>query len=391
MRRVNVTPTIGPPASHCFLARRFLKASEMYFQHTRLMTVDEAPLSEGKALPPPEHPMWKGGRDTVFLGAVVPRGESRPVDVVLDGREGQTVYVRRRRDPGDPPAERIPVHPGDRVVLMQALSYAGLAMTDEVGRKDDLLTLMRIVPVRRKRRHVYGRVLRYREKDDGRRVHLRPGDIFTLSGKKLVQLDVIDSYFRPDELGYAPLTDTVWTWFHIVRATGTPGGRYVLSAARRLDTAHRRLRRIIELRRELQAASASTPGPHVRAHAFELIGEVEALVVTLNRAVDMVVVAPGRLRTSLSVPGPVASRREALVEIRNAFEHIDERALGEVRGRPDPAALSVFDQEALLERQTIRYASHQLTLPRDIPMLLRHSRQFIKRLAAQLPGVTPGT
>lgn len=63
------------------------------------MKADRASLPESKRLPAADHPMWKG-TDTVFLGQVVPKGEQKPVDVVLDGREGHVVYVRRR-DPGD--------------------------------------------------------------------------------------------------------------------------------------------------------------------------------------------------------------------------------------------------------------------------------------------------
>jgi hypothetical protein len=53
-----------------------------------VVSAEETSLSEGHALPPATHPMW-GGRDTVFLGAVVPKGATQSVEVVLDGREGQ--------------------------------------------------------------------------------------------------------------------------------------------------------------------------------------------------------------------------------------------------------------------------------------------------------------
>lgn len=127
-----------------------------------------------------------------------------------------------------------------------------------------------------------------------------------------------------------------------------------------------------------EAVGAQLAAPTGQHDPFELIGEVEALVIALNRAVDMVVDAPSRLQTSLPIPRPVTSRRKALLEIRNAFEHIDERALGEVRGRPNPEALTVFDQGQLLERGTIRYGPHRLSLGADVPMLLRHSRKYIR-------------
>lgn len=344
------------------------------------MPTDE-PIQEGQALPPSDHPIWEG-RDTAYLGEVVPTGATTPVEVLLDGREGNVVFVRRR-DPGEA-TNRAPVHPGDRVVLMTAVSHASLAITSEVGRKDDLLTAMRVIPTRRSKGHVYGRVLRYGEKDTGRRVHLRPGDNFTLSGKKITTLDLVDSWARPQEFGYAPITDTVWTWFTIVHIPDSEARRYVLAVARRLDSAHRRFVRVRQLREEIGAMTEQDPGPRIRALLFELIGEMESAVVAIGRAVDMVAGAPSSLSLATPpVPRSVTIRRDTIREFRNAYEHIDDRALGRVRGQPNPTALTIFDQHQLLERNRLRYGSHSLHLERDIGILFRQCRRYVKQLTGR--------
>lgn len=338
-------------------------------------------------LPPADDPMW-GGRETVFLDSLVPLGEKDPVDVVLDGREGSVVYLRRR-DPSDPPKERVPVHPGDSIVLMTALSHASLNLTAEVGRRDDMLTAMRIVPVRRIRGHVYGRVLRFGEKDDGRRVHLRPGDSFTLSGRRIVQLDQIDTYAKPGPSGYAPLTDTIWTWFEIIRIGDTEVSRYVLAAARRLDAASRGFDGVQALLKEVRKLGRETAGPRIRERIFELIGQVETAIISLARAVDMAVEAPANFHGTRPVPRPITARHGALIRIRDGYEHIDERALGQVRRRPSNEALTIFDYRSLLERGRISYGKSSLRLDTDLPMLLRHTRLYIKRLAERAPVLTP--
>jgi len=338
---------------------------------------DRAPQRPG-VLPPQDHELW-GGRDTVYLAEVVPQGEDKPVPVVFDGRAGNKVFVRRL-DPGDPKPSRIPVHPGDEVILMTAISHAALAMTDEVGRRDDLLTSMRVIPVERQGNHIFGRVLGFEEEDDGRRVHLRPGDSLTLSGKAIAQLELVDSHSRPDETGYAPLADTVWTWLRIARFTDEGQARYLVAAARRLDSAERAFRRVATSRQELEKLlEEDALGPKIRVATATLIGEVETAVIAFGRAVDMVAAIPKNLRTGREVPSSLIQARHTVKEIRDAYEHIDERAFGRKRQRGDTRALTIFDYEKLFEENRITYGQHSLGLDSQVPNLLMAAREYLKK------------
>jgi len=110
----------------------------------------------------------------------------------LESREGSRGFVRQA-DPGDGDPPRVPVHPGDDVVMMTALSHVGHHTTPDVGRTDDLLFGTRIVPVRREPGRVFARTLRRDEPDDGTRVHVRPGDQVEFEvGSVVAELDAID-------------------------------------------------------------------------------------------------------------------------------------------------------------------------------------------------------
>jgi hypothetical protein len=329
-----------------------------------------------------EHAMWRG-QDTVYLDQLQPVGEDKPVKVVLDGRDGNMVFVRRV-DPSDVDPERVPIHPGEEVLLMTALSHAGLAMTEEVGRKDDLLTAMRIVPVERRGNHVFGRVLGFGEQDHGRRVHLRPEDSFTLSGKGIAQLDLIDSHSRPDETGYAPLADTVWTWLRIVRFSDEGQFRYVIAAARRLDSAQRAFRRVATLRSDLeQLLENNAWGVLLRATTAELVGEIEAAVIALARAINMITAAPKHLQTARDLPESLLQARRTVTEIRNAYEHIDDRAFGRIKNEVHADALTIFDNEELFRNNRITYGHHSLDLENEGDLLMS-ARDYLKRVTADL-------
>lgn len=62
--------------------------------------------------------------------------------------------------------------------------------------------------------------------------------------------------------------------------------------------------------------------------------------------------------------------------LRNACEHTEDRALGNVSGKPDPQALSVFDYEPLLAEDTS--VKHRLGVTDELPGLLADMRQCIK-------------
>ena len=81
----------------------------------------------------------------------------------------------------------------------------------------EFLTGGRLVPVRRQGNKVYAGTLRPGEEDTGEVVHLEPGDQLVIPpGGLVVDSREIDAYGVEGFGGYAPVANTVWTWYSIV-------------------------------------------------------------------------------------------------------------------------------------------------------------------------------
>ena len=102
----------------------------------------------------------------------------------------------------------------------------------------------------------------------------------------VAELDAIDDSEQEATVGYAPLTPVLWTWLQLGTGRSEATVRYLLAAARRLDTAARLLGDVDELRATLKQKDLS--GPALRRALFGLIGTVELAVIALGRSIDMV-------------------------------------------------------------------------------------------------------
>jgi hypothetical protein len=187
---------------------------------------------------------------------------------------------------------------------------------------------------------------------------------------------------KPGPDGYATISNTVWTWLIIASAPTAPAlFRFLLSASRRLDTAH-------SLYLQVEAALGSISGPYSnqREQAFATLGLSEILCVTLSRAVNMLQQIPTQFSVNLQLPLTITGKALALREIRDAFEHIEERALGNVRRKLDSDALSIFDQTDLLTRGVLTYASHNIALRSEVLPMLVDARRAVFETAVQVAG-----
>ena len=240
---------------------------------------------------------------------------------------------------------------------------------------------MRVVPVRVEGTTVYARTLRHDEVDDGRRVHAIPGGQITFEeGSLVAELDHIDDQAESTSSGHVPLTPVLWTWLSIRTDHDEARTRFLLAAARRLDTANLLL---IEVQgRTDLLKQEGLAGPAIRQNLFELVGCVEQAVVSLGRAVDMVLKAEDQIGRDVPIPPAVADAAEAVKDIRDAYEHIDERAAGNVWRKPHPDALTIFDWQRLLTEGVIVYGNHELELAEQIPALIAAMRHFFKSAAA---------
>jgi len=316
---------------------------------------------------------------TGWLDTVTLEGADQPVRVVLDERDGHRVFLRQA-DPSDGDSPRVPLYEGDEMVVMTAIAYVGEHLTDEVGRIDDLLAAARIVPVRREPGRVFVRTLRYGEPDIGDRVHVRPGDAVTFEeGALVIELDAIDSAESEGASGYVPITPALWTWLAMTSQDDEVRFRYLFAAARRLDAANVLLSDVE--RRRAEAAQEGLAGPAKRRALFGLISATELAIVAVGRVCDMVVKARERIGTDVAVPPTLASKAEAVTKIRDSYEHVEDRALGNVRRKPHQDALSIFNHEELVIHGRARYGSHSLDLAHDVPTLIAEARQFLKDVA----------
>jgi hypothetical protein len=304
--------------------------------------------------------------------------DGRPLPVLLHERDGDAVFVREL-DPGER-LSPIRVRPGvDRVVLMTSISATRLCFGPTEGADDALTHPIRVVPDGRDGSAVFMRTLRFGEADDGRRVHLKPGEspVFR-AGSLTIELDALDAEFARDADGYQPLSNTIWTWFMIAgREREAVHTRHVMAAARRLDAAAEAWSRVEGLFRALDEIGSESFGPNTRALVFQLLAGVELVVIALWRVVHMVEKTCSQRDVAPPLPAEVARLAPAVKEVRDAFEHIDERAAGEVRQRAHPDALSVFDQSRLLTEGVIAYGNHEISAG-EVVGLLGECRQFFK-------------
>jgi len=326
-----------------------------------------------------------------WLDNVTLAGSDEPVKVVLEERRGNELILRQV-DPGEPTPPRIPMFEGDRLVVMTAISHIGIHSSGEVGAIADLIHSMRVVPVRREGSTIYARSLRLGEPDDGQRIHIRPGDTISFeAGAIVAELDAIDAREDATESGYVPLAGVLSAWFHI-GPSDWPAElvRYALAAARRLDMANELLIDVQSLEDEVNA-NPRMPGPQVRRRIFNALGSVELGVISLGRGISMILELPGEFGIECELPESLRAVHPALNAIRNAYEHIDDRAHGTIFGTPSEDALTIFNYERLLREDVITYGAHTLDLSGEVPQLLNEARAALRGMVetAVPPRVTP--
>lgn len=239
----------------------------------------------------------------------------------------------------------------------------------------NLLLTGRIVPIRREGNIVYARSLRRGEEDTGQTVHLEPGDRLVFpAGELVIDSRDIDEQFNPKGLdGYRPVANTVWTWYQIV--TEELGFfLFFFAFARRLDAAHALWTLAIETRDRAKQED----GIVQRRTQFDSLARAEVAIVALGRCYQMVSTLVEKYCSELQVPESVNKTREPVLEMRNAFEHIDERAEGKVGwGKFGAEALTIFDQPDFIKLSILRYKNHELNFETDVIAALVGCRKLI--------------
>lgn len=313
-------------------------------------------------------------------------GSGNPVDVLIDEVVGDTVFLRHL-DPGEESTGRVPVEPGQTILIATPIDAVGLHTSDQVG-TNDMMFGVRVVPDGRAPGVVYARTLRFDEPDDGRRVHVRPGESLALApGSVTVHLDAIDEYYRKVDPARpeGSLATALRVWFGI--ATGQLPELLMLTsaAAHRLDAASHLLRRADVARGYLEQAGDHSAAAQV-AKVDELIHLVQEGIVALARCISIIRRGIEQSTFGVAFPAPIANHLVAIKDIRDAYEHIDERALGRAGNRrgDDERSFMIFDHTPLVRDGLIEYFEHRLALS-DLPEVLQACRVAIKALAGGPP------
>ena len=233
----------------------------------------------------------------------------------------------------------------------------------------------RLVPAGREGNTVYARTLRPGEEDSGEAVHIGPGEqLIIRAGGLTIDSREIDALSVKGHGGYAPVANTVWTWYRIVGEEPT-FLLFFTSMARRIDAAHALWASAME---ELQRVKEEGAIPR-RTTSFRALGTAEMAIIALHRGTVMVQSLVDRYCTDLKAPDSLNKIRAAVHEMRLAFEHIDERAEGKVgmSGKTDPSAWTIFDQPDFLESSVLRYKEHSLNFETDVISALLDCRELI--------------
>ena len=241
-----------------------------------------------------------------------------------------------------------------------------------IGPGDDFLLSARLVPAGREGNKVFARSLRPDEEDTGEGITVRAGEQLVIPpGELVIDSRELDSRNPKGFGGYAPVADTVWTWYRIV-PTRPDFFLFFFSLARRIDATHAFWTATMA---QLEEARA-TDGLLRRTAVFRALAMAEVTVISLNRGLVMLNVLAKEFCPDLPIPDSVVAIVDAVHSIRNALEHIDERARGRTRV-PGEEALSIFFQPDFVDRNTLRYGEHSLNLATEIPRALHGCREAI--------------
>ena len=175
--------------------------------------------------------------------------------------------------------------------------------------------------------------------------------------------------------GYRPICDPLWAVAAIVGSPPFSEARLVLSAARRLDAAHRQFERV----REGLDNLPSLGSPAGRAAIHEVIGDAELAVIALDMALTIAVGLSDRLNLSAHVPSLLATRQPFIKELRNHYSHVDERAFGRIKGKPAPGlAEAAFHFDPLIaDRKLTNLKAQSLGIDDEATTLFVATRDYL--------------
>ena len=242
--------------------------------------------------------------------------------------------------------------------------------TEPDGGQGNFLFAMRIVPARREGNTQYVRTLGSDEEDTGEAVKSEAGVRIAFEpGGMSFSINDIDNYYNPPQKGgYKLVSNTIWTWYRII----TDEKDFLLflsSFAQRTDTSHALWSSAVEA---WEKASNEESGISQRHGYFNSFSMAQLAIVSISAAYRMARTLIDKWCPDLDMPNSIANTFDAIRQIRNAFEHIDERAASQ---KMDD--LSIFQQKNFESTSEIRYKNYRLIFKEDLIQPLLDCRELI--------------
>ena len=243
-----------------------------------------------------------------------------------------------------------------------------------LGPDDQYLFSLRVVSAGSDENTTYLRTLRPDEEDfeeavqipAGKKVVIRPGDLSISS-------DEVDARSPKGRGGYAPVSDTIWTWYRIMGAEDKGLLMLLLAAARKLDATHVFWADTMDALDE----SCTLTGIERRIILFRALALAEVTVISLSRGVEMLYKMAEKFDLGLEIPEKITSSRITLRQMRNAFEHIDDRAVGKVTDGSTDSPMSVFFQLHFVDQRILTYGDKSISFATGVPIALLECRKVI--------------
>ena len=246
-----------------------------------------------------------------------------------------------------------------------------------LGPDDELLHLGRLVPAGSDENAVFARSPRPGEEDSGEAVHVPAGKRLVIrAGDLSFSSAEIDARSPKGRGGYAPVADTIWTWYRVRGAEDQRLLMLLLAAARRLDATHVFWSATMDALEE----AGTLAGIERRSTLFRALAMAEVTVISLSRGVEMLYRLEQEFCIALQIPEKIDPFKEKLRRMRNALEHIDDRAMGEAKDGTADNAMSIFIQPHFVDKGVLTYAGEGVLFATEVPIALGQCREVTMRV-----------
>jgi len=118
--------------------------------------------------------------------------------------------------------------------------------------------------------------------------------------------------------------------------------------------------------------------PESRRRLHQIVGDAELGIIAIDKALDVAMALSGRYRASVSLPALIPQQRGLIESLRNHYAHIDARAMGEAKGKLDPAAVeATYHFGAIVREHRFTDGVRSISIGAEMTELLVATRGYI--------------